>query len=67
VLYELSCQALQSKFDKETDPDKKEMFSRMLTKISSALSITESALNNSSSGEPLEARAQTDVQKVNFS
>ena len=40
------------------------MYSRMLTKMSSAVGITEAAINNSSGGEPLEAAVQKDVQKV---
>lgn len=56
-------QGLQSKFERETDNDKKGLYNRLLTKISTAIGITETAINNSSS-KPQDADALKDVQKV---
>ena len=52
---------LKLKLQNETDDDKKDMYSRMLTKMSSAMTIAQSA---ASSGEPSESAAQKDVLGV---
>lgn len=62
-IFLLLLQVLESKFDSETDADKKELYSRLLTKMKTAVSIAETAINNSSS-KPQNAEALKDVQTV---